>query len=55
MPCRDCDERKPLCHSKCEKYLEARKYLDIQNEKRRKHNQEMSDLFINKGRKRKLR
>lgn len=27
-PCGDCKERAPLCHGKCEKYIEYRKKLE---------------------------
>ncbi len=30
-PCKDCKERTPGCHSKCEKYIE----FDKENQKRR--------------------
>lgn len=34
-PCHDCKDRVIGCHGKCEKYLEFRKKLDIQNEHER--------------------
>ena len=30
-PCKDCPAREPGCHSRCEKYLEFREYLDAFN------------------------
>ena len=27
-PCKGCKERRPLCHSFCEKYLKYREYID---------------------------
>lgn len=35
-PCKDCPDRYPGCHSKCERYLELRARLDARNEQRRK-------------------
>ena len=35
-PCKDCDERVPNCHSKCDKYKEFRDTLDRRNEQIRK-------------------
>ena len=35
-PCKDCGDRYPACHSKCEKYLEFRtKLKEYQEEERR--------------------
>ena len=32
-PCKDCPDRRVLCHSECEKYIAYRKRLDELNEK----------------------
>lgn len=29
MPCKDCKDRKPICHDTCEKYLNAKKKTDL--------------------------
>lgn len=34
-PCRDCSERKYLCHSSCDKYIDFKKYKDNIAEKRK--------------------
>lgn len=33
--CLDCKDRKPLCHSTCEKYLNFRKKIDYIKERKR--------------------
>jgi hypothetical protein len=38
-PCKDCQEREPGCHDRCEKYQEFRKT-------RREFNQKMGELGI---------
>ena len=30
-PCKDCKDREPCCHAKCEKYKEYRDALDREN------------------------
>lgn len=34
-PCKDCQDREPGCHGKCEKYKEFREALDKENAKRK--------------------
>ena len=34
-PCKGCNERQPLCHMECEKYLEYRSFRDKLNEDKR--------------------
>lgn len=36
--CRDCPDRAPNCHGKCERYLKERAELDELNERIRKEN-----------------
>lgn len=42
--CLDCKNRKPLCHSVCEKYLNYRKKLDFINKNKKliKENESLS-------------
>lgn len=32
-PCKNCEDRAPACHSKCDKYIEWRKVYDEKKEK----------------------
>ena len=34
-PCKNCKERKPKCHSDCQKYLKYKDILDVEREKKR--------------------
>lgn len=38
-PCLNCPDRKEGCHSKCKKYIQFRKELDIINETEQKRKQ----------------
>lgn len=31
-PCKDCEDRELGCHSKCEKYIEYKKYSNLKRE-----------------------
>ena len=37
-PCKDCSERYPGCHNKCDKYKEWKKILDSANKARQEYN-----------------
>ena len=36
-PCKGCEDRKMLCHSSCEKYLEWKKFRDEVNQRMREY------------------
>lgn len=36
VPCKDCQDRYPACHDKCERYISFRKELDKYKEEERK-------------------
>lgn len=44
-PCRDCGQRHLKCHSTCEKYLEFRKELDMQNQYKREEQLKENDYW----------
>ena len=38
-PCKDCKDRYPVCHDKCEKYKEWKSRLDEVNKRRKEYNE----------------
>lgn len=51
-PCKDCKDRKLLCHSKCELYKAFREYQDECNKARKAHN-EFAGYKVNRKRRNK--
>ena len=49
-PCKDCTERYPACHDKCEKFMEWRKKVDTQRENERQFHIRMDTMSENKKR-----
>ena len=45
MPCKDCKKRQVGCHSDCEKYLKAKKILEIKKLKKRLEQQQERDYW----------
>ena len=45
-PCKDCPDRTPGCHGKCEKYLDYRARLDAMKEEERKRKRLEYDLYM---------
>lgn len=43
-PCKDCNDRNPGCHGKCQRYADWKSKLEKVNEERRKYNQ-MATIF----------
>lgn len=45
-PCKDCQDRSPTCHGKCERYAEYAKYCAELNERRYKSKEYYQPPFI---------
>ncbi len=50
-PCKNCDNRSPICHSTCEKYIIYRTKLNERNENIRKQRERESIVPLYGGKK----